>query len=96
MDKSRFTIEASQSSKALINIREPLNQKVIHDRQKWITAIEYINIIRAAIPPLIIFKTKYTNTAWIPINTPINQQFSTSNNDWTSNNHDYKWLTTII
>ena len=83
MNKSGFTIKASQSLRVLINVRKPLNQKVIYDRQKWITAIKYINIIGAAIPPLIIFKIKYINIVWIPINTPVNQRFSTNNSSWT-------------
>ena len=96
MDESGFAIGASQSSRALINVREPSSWKVIHDRQEWITAIECINAAGTTIPPLIIFKAKYTNTAWIPVNTPVNWRFSTSNSGWTSNSHGYEWLTTVF
>ena len=72
MNESEFAIKASQSSKTLINVQKPSNWKIIHDHQKWIIAIECINAIGAAIPLLIIFKTKYTNIIWIPVNTSIN------------------------
>jgi hypothetical protein len=48
------------------------------------------------LPPLLIFKAKYTNTAWIPASTPENWRFSTSNSGWTSDNHAYEWLTTLF
>ena len=73
-----------------------MSWKVIHDRQEWIIAIECINVIGVVILLLIIFKTKYTNTAWIPVNTPANWQFSTSNSSWTSNSYGYEWLIIIF
>ena len=45
---------------------------------------------------MIIIKAKYTNTAWIPVNTCVNWRFSTSNSSWTTNSHGYGWLTTIL
>ncbi|KYG39584.1 hypothetical protein M433DRAFT_542840, partial [Acidomyces richmondensis BFW] len=46
--------------------------------------------------PLIIFKAKYTNTAWILQYTPADWRFSTSNSGWTSDSYIYKWLTTVF
>jgi len=56
MDESGFAIGDSQSSRALINVRENSSWKVIQGRQEWITAIECISASGTAIPPLIIFK----------------------------------------
>ena len=36
------------------------------------------------------------NSAWIPSNTLLNWHFSTSNSGWTSDSHDYEWLTTVF
>jgi hypothetical protein len=44
--------------------------KKISGRQEWITAIEYIGASGVALPPLLIFEAKFTNTAWIPASTP--------------------------
>ena len=96
MDESGFAIGDSQTSRALINIREQSSWKVIAGRQEWITAIECINAAGDAIPPLIIFKAKYTNTAWIPARTPPTWRFSTSNSGWTSDSHGYEWITTVF
>ncbi|KXL50720.1 MAG: hypothetical protein FE78DRAFT_84803, partial [Acidomyces sp. 'richmondensis'] len=63
--------------------------KVISGRQEWITAIEYISAAGVAILPLIIFKAKHTNTAWIPHDTLPDWRFSTRNSGWTSNSHTY-------
>ncbi|KYG40720.1 hypothetical protein M433DRAFT_185008 [Acidomyces richmondensis BFW] len=63
MDESGFAVGESQLSRALVNIRENSSWKVISGRQEWITAIECISASGKAIPPLIIFKAKYTNTA---------------------------------
>jgi hypothetical protein len=96
MDESGFAVGESQSSRALINIREGSNWKVVSGRQEWITAIECISAAGNLLPPLIIFKAKYTNTAWIPMHTPPCWRFSTSNSGWTSDSHGYEWLTTVF
>ena len=49
-----------------------------------------------ALPPLLIFKAKYTNCGWIPANTPRNWQFSTSKSGWTSDTHAYQWISTLF
>jgi hypothetical protein len=96
MDESGFAVGASQSSRALVSVREKSSWKVIAGRQEWITAIECINAAGVAIPPLIIFKAKHTNTAWIPAHTSRDWRFSTSNSGWTSDSHAYEWLTTVF
>jgi hypothetical protein len=92
MDESGFAIGDSQSSRALVNIREETSWKVIAGRQEWVTAIECVNALGTALPPLVIFKALHTNTAWIPAHTPLNWQFSTSNSGWTSDSHGFEWL----
>jgi hypothetical protein len=96
MDESGFAVGTSQSSRALVNIREQSSWKVINGRQEWITAIECISASGIAIPPLVIFKAKHTNTAWIPQDTPLNWRFSTSNSGWTSDSHAFEWLSTVF
>jgi hypothetical protein len=96
MDESGFAVGASQSSRALVNIRESSSWKQIGSRQEWITAIECGSASGVAVPPLLIFKAKHTNTAWIPARTPKDWRFSTSNSGWTSDSHGYEWLTTVF
>jgi len=96
MDESGFAVGDSQSSRALVNIREQSSWKVINGRQEWITAIECVSAASVALPPLIIFQAKHTNTAWIPQDTPPDWRFSTSNSGWTSDSHAYEWLTTVF
>jgi hypothetical protein len=96
MDESGFAVGDSQSSRALVNIREDSSWKVINGRQEWITAIECISAAGVAIPPLIIFKAKYTNSAWIPPHTPLDWRFSTSNSGWTSDSHAFEWISTVF
>ena len=95
MDESGFAVGDSQSSRALVNVRESTSWKSISGRQEWITAIECINAAGQALPPLIIFKAKHTNSAWIPAHTPPEWRFSTSNSGWTSNSHGFEWLSTV-
>lgn len=64
MDESGFAVGASQSSRALVNIREASSCKQIGSRQEWITAIDCVGAAGTAIPPLLIFKAKHTNDAW--------------------------------
>jgi hypothetical protein len=96
MDESGFAVGASQSSRALVNIREASSWKQIGSRQEWITAIECVSAAGAAVPPLLIFKAKHTNTGWIPAQTPRDWRFSTSSSGWTSDSHGYEWLTTVF
>lgn len=96
MDESGFAVGVSQSSRALVNIKELSKWKVINGRQEWITAIECISAAGTTVPPLLIFKAKHTNTAWIPTKTPANWRFSTSNSGWTLDSHAFEWLTTVF
>ena len=96
MDESGFAVGTSQSSRALVNIREDTGWKQIGSRQEWITGIECVSAAGVAVPPLLIFKAKHTNTAWIPAQTPAKWRFSTSNSGWTSDSHGYEWLTTVF
>ncbi|KYG41377.1 hypothetical protein M433DRAFT_159111 [Acidomyces richmondensis BFW] len=63
MDECGVAIGTSQSSRVLVNVREDSSWKMISGRQEWIAAIECISAAGIAIPPLIIFKAKHTNTA---------------------------------
>jgi len=96
MDESGFAVGASQSSRALVNIREKSSWKVIKGRQEWITAIECVSAAGFAVPPLLIFKAEYTNTSWIPAGAPLDWRFSTSNSGWTSNSHAFEWVQTVF
>jgi len=70
MDESGFAVGASQSSRALVNIRNGSSWKQIGSRQEWMTAVECVSAFGAAVPPLLIFKAKHTNTGWIPPQAP--------------------------
>jgi hypothetical protein len=96
MDESGFAVGESQSSRALVNIREDSSWKVVPGRQQWITAIDCISAGGSALPPLLIFKAKHTNTGWIPAHAPPDWRFSTSNSGWTSDSHTYEWLITVF
>ncbi|KYG40317.1 hypothetical protein M433DRAFT_160601, partial [Acidomyces richmondensis BFW] len=96
IDESGFAVGASQLSRVLVNLRKESSWKVISGRQEWITAIEYVSAAGVVIPPLVIFKAKHTNTAWIPIDTPSNWRFTTSNSGWTSDSYAYEWLTSVF
>ena len=90
VDESGFAIGTSSTSRVLINRRDKEVFKRIPGRQEWITAIECISALGVVLPPLLIFKAKYTNTGWIPTSTPSNYRFSTSTNGWTSDLHAYE------
>lgn len=96
MDESGFALGASQSSRALVNIRDASSWKQIGNRQEWVTAIECVSASGVAIPSLLIFKAKHTNTGWIPAQAPPDWRFLTSNSGWTSDSHGYEWLTTVF
>jgi hypothetical protein len=96
VDETGFALGTTLPSKVLIRRGDTIAFKKISGRQEWITAIECIGASGVALPPLLIFKAKYTNTAWIPASTPKNWKFSTSTSGWTSDNHAYEWLTTLF
>jgi hypothetical protein len=96
MDESGFAVGTSQSSRVLVNIRDKVSWKVVSGRQEWVTAIECVSAAGQALPPLVIFKAKHLNTAWIPVQAPPEWRFSTSKSGWTSDSHAYEWLTTVF
>ena len=69
---------------------------MISGRQAWITAIECISAGGRAIPPLLIFKAKHINTAWIPTYALPEWRFSASNSGWTSDSDAYEWPTIVF
>lgn len=96
VDETGFALGTSLPSKVLINKEETGGFKKISGRQEWITAIECVGASGVSLPPLIIFRAKDTNTAWIPTSTPEKWKFSTSSSGWTSDSHAYEWLTTLF
>jgi hypothetical protein len=72
VDKTSFALGTTLPSKVLIRRGDTTAFKKISRRQEWIIAIEYIGALGIALPPLLIFKAKYTNTIWILASTPEN------------------------
>jgi hypothetical protein len=96
MDESRFAVGTSQFLRSLVNIREKSIWKLVNSRQEWNTAIEYISAAGVANPPLVLFKAKHTNKAWIPQDKLPNWGLSRSNSGWTSHRYACEWLTTVF
>jgi hypothetical protein len=96
VDETSFALGTTLPSKVLIKRGDTTAFKKISRRQEWIIAIEYIRALGVALPLLLIFKMKHTNTVWIPASTPEKWKFSMSNSRWTSDNHAYEWLTTLF
>lgn len=96
MDESGFAAGASQTSRALVNVRDKTSWKKIQGRQEWITAIEVVGAAGVVGPPLLIFKSKHLSTAWVPDHAPPNWSFTTSKSGWTSVGHGYQWLTEVF
>jgi hypothetical protein len=63
VDKTGFALSTTLPSKVLIRRGDTKAFKKISRRQEWIIAIEYIGALGVALPPLLIFKAKHTNTA---------------------------------
>jgi len=78
VDETGFALGTTLPSKVLIRRGDTRAFKKISGRQEWIIAIECIGASGVALPPLLIFKAKYTNTAWIPASMPEDWKFSTS------------------
>ena len=96
MDESGFAVGTGQSSRALVYIRDKSSWKVVHGRQEWTTAIECVSAAGIALPPIVIFKAKPTNSGWIPEQTPPDWRFSTSNSGGTLDSQGFEWLTTVF
>jgi hypothetical protein len=63
VDESGFALSTTLPSKVFIRRGNTRAFKKISGRQEWITAIECVGASGVALPPLLIFKVKYTNTA---------------------------------
>jgi hypothetical protein len=96
MDESGFAVGISQTSRALVNVRDKTSWKKIQGRQEWITAIEVVDAAGVVGPPLLIFKSKHLSTGWVPDHAPPDWSFTTSKSGWTSDSHGYQWLTEVF
>jgi hypothetical protein len=96
MDETGFAVGETQSTRIIVVSTMKPNWKITAGKQEWITALECIAADGDALPPMIIFKAKNTNTGWIPKKMPSNWHFSTSNSGWTSNSHGFKWLRNVF
>ena len=82
MDETGFALRTTQSTRIIIDSVQKARYKVALRRQEWVTVLKCINASGdyKAIPPMIIFKAKNTNSSWIPAYTPSNWHFLTSAN----------------
>lgn len=96
MDESGFAVGTSQTSRALVNVRDKSSWKKIQGRQEWITAIEVVDAAGVVGPPLLIFKSKHLSSAWVPDHAPPDWSYTTSKSGWTSDSHGYQWLTEVF
>lgn len=96
MDETGFAVGTTQSTRIIVDSSQKSTWKATPGRQEWITAIECIDAAGGALPPMIIFKAKNTNSGWIPQDAPDNWRFSTSNSGWTSDSHGFEWLRTVF
>ena len=72
VDEVGYSVKESQSSRALVNIHEGSNWKVINGKQEWVTTIECVNALGETLPPMIIFRAKHLQSSWIPRSAPAN------------------------
>jgi hypothetical protein len=70
VDKTGFALSTTLPSKVLIKRGDTTAFKKISRRQEWITVIKCIGALGVALPLLLIFKVKHTNTVWIPASMP--------------------------
>jgi hypothetical protein len=95
MDESGFSLGSTENNKVIVSevTRKELRKfKKIPGRQEWITSIECISASGATLLPCLIFKAKYTNSSWLPDETPSNWMHATSNSGWTSDLLFLEWL----
>lgn len=63
--------------------------------REWVTAVEIVNALGWALPPLIIFKGKRYKASWLH-GTPRDWRFEVSLNGWTSDAIGFRWLQTLF
>lgn len=96
MDETGFAVGTTQSTRIIVDSTQKSSWKATPGRQEWITAIECVDAAGGALPPMVIFKAKNTNSSWIPQEVPSDWRFSTSNSGWTSDSHGFEWLRTVF
>jgi hypothetical protein len=95
MDESGFSLGSTGNNKIIVSqvTRNELRKfKKIPGRQEWITLIECISASGVTLLPCLIFKAKYTNSSWLPDETPSDWMHATSNSGWTSDTLGLEWL----
>jgi hypothetical protein len=95
MDESGFSLGSTGNNKVIVSqvTRKELRKfKKIPGRQEWITSIECVGASGVTLPPCLIFKAKYTNSSWLPDETPSDWMHATSNSGWTSDTLGLEWL----
>jgi len=70
MDETGFSIGSIKATHVIIDRTQNIRYSAYPSRQEWVSAIEYISMNSAAIPPLIIFKGKTLSSRWIPSTIP--------------------------
>jgi len=96
MDESGFAVGAGQSSRVLVSVHNKTSWKKITGRSEWITAIECVNAAGIPIAPMLIYKSKFLHSGWIPDSAPPEWCFSTSTSGWTSDELGFEWITRVF
>ncbi|KFZ20281.1 hypothetical protein V502_03244, partial [Pseudogymnoascus sp. VKM F-4520 (FW-2644)] len=63
MDETGFAVRETQSTRIIVDSTLKSNWKVTARKQEWITVLECIDADSGALPPMIIFKAKNTNSS---------------------------------
>jgi hypothetical protein len=96
MDETGFAVGTTQSTRIIVDSSQKSSWKATPGRQEWMTAIECVDAAGGALPPMVIFKAKNTDSSCIPQDAPADWRFSTSSSGWTSDSHGFEWLRTVF
>ena len=98
MDESGFAVGTSQTTRVLVKrgAKQPVKSHV--GKQEWITDIECINAAGQALSPMLIFKARNFNAAWVPpeLGLPDSWHFAVSESGWTTDALGLTWLTEVF
>ncbi len=88
VDETGFILGETQRRWSIVDS----SMKINHSREDNISVLECICGDNSSLDPYIIFKGKYIDKSWFPVETDENWQFICTENGWTNSHIIYDWL----
>ncbi|KAF1981653.1 DDE-domain-containing protein [Aulographum hederae CBS 113979] len=103
MDEHGTNLGAANNTKVIGEAARSIGgstHRKMPENREWVSVLEMIGLGKHRVPPVVIFKGKYSQTTWFPLDIASldlsGWRFACSENGWTSNDIALEWFEKVF